>query len=125
MRSIRRIWRESLDLARLIGQENDMSLKSISAVFITLVLFASTAQGQKPSSGASYPVAQLARVMGELHYFSFRCQGEEAQYWRTEMLNMLELEAPVRGPVRTRLIRAFNDGYGEHDRHRTRCGAYG
>lgn len=91
-----------------------------------MVLALSTATAPALSQNKdTYPVTELARIMGELHYLSYRCRGEEAQHWRREMLNLLELEAPTRGPVRTRLIDAFNAGYGLHDRNRTRCGAQG
>lgn len=72
---------------------------------------------------SSYPVEALAGVMGELHYLSFSCEGEDAQDWRATMLEMLELEAPTRGSYRERLIENFNDGFRYHERRRTRCGA--
>ncbi|TGY88384.1 TIGR02301 family protein [Marinicauda algicola] len=72
---------------------------------------------------ASYPVEALSGVLGELHFLAFRCQGEDAQDWRATMLELLELEAPTRGPYRERLIEAFNDGFRYHERRGTRCGA--
>lgn len=72
---------------------------------------------------ATYPVEALAGVLGELHYLSYACEGEETQTWRASMMELLELEAPTRGAYRDRLVENFNDGYRYHQRRRTRCGA--
>ncbi|MGJ3230954.1 MAG: TIGR02301 family protein [Oceanicaulis sp.] len=71
----------------------------------------------------TYPVEQLATVLGELHYIYFSCEGRDAQLWRETMLELLEHEAPTRGSYRDRLIAGFNDGFRIQQRNRTRCGA--
>jgi len=82
------------------------------------------APGMAQSAAAPYPVERLSRVMGELHAIQFICQGPDAQVWRERMSELLELEAPVRGPYRQRLISEFNDGFAERQRARPRllCG---
>ena len=65
----------------------------------------------------------LAYTLGQLHYLAYTCEGSEAQQWRARMIELLELEAPLSGYRRERLIDAFNDGYQVEQRARTRCGA--
>lgn len=86
--------------------------------------------GQKPDGTERDPFADPARslpylayTLGELHYLAFACEGNMAQQWRTRMIELLELEAPVSGNRRERLINAFNDGYQVQQRSRIRCGA--
>lgn len=79
------------------------------------------AQNVSPSE-ATYPLEQLAGVLGELHALAFLCEGSGAQQWRRRMEEMLSLEAPD-GGVRQRMIARFNDGFRQHQQRRTRCGA--
>ncbi|GJL98170.1 MAG: hypothetical protein DHS20C06_19870 [Hyphobacterium sp.] len=65
----------------------------------------------------------LAYTLGQLHYLTYACGGEEAQQWRARMIELLQLEAPMTGFRRERLIDAFNDGYQVEQRARIRCGA--
>jgi len=65
----------------------------------------------------------LAYTLGQLHYLAYACEGEEAQHWRSRMIELLQLEAPLTGYRRERLIDAFNDGYQVEQRTRIRCGA--
>jgi uncharacterized protein (TIGR02301 family) len=65
----------------------------------------------------------LAYTLGQLHYLAFACQGDSTQEWRNRMIELLELEAPLSGNRRERLIDAFNDGYQVEQRARIRCGA--
>ncbi|MGP1275107.1 MAG: TIGR02301 family protein [Caulobacterales bacterium] len=78
-------------------------------------------QGVEQTS-ATYPLEQLAGVLGELHALAFACQGSGAQSWRRRMEEMLSLEAPD-GAMRQRLISRFNEGFRQHQQRRTRCGA--
>ncbi|HCY54416.1 MAG TPA: TIGR02301 family protein [Oceanicaulis sp.] len=73
-------------------------------------------------SDATYPLEQLAGVLGELHALAFLCQGSGAQQWRRRMEEMLNLEAPG-GAMRQRMIARFNEGFRQHQQRRTRCGA--
>lgn len=99
---------------------------------LALVLPALAAFAPKPGSlatqapaqnEATYPLEQLAGVMGELHALAFLCQGSGAQDWRRRMEELLSLEAPEGSPQRQRMITRFNDGFRQHQQRRTRCGA--
>lgn len=104
-------------------------LARLAPLFLVLALAAPAFGQSAPDRQAyrdtmtSYPVEALAGVMGELHFLAFACEGEDAQDWRASMLEMLEFEAPTRGPYRERLIENFNEGFRYHERRRTRCGA--
>ncbi|WP_429911454.1 TIGR02301 family protein [Glycocaulis sp.] len=83
---------------------------------------------QAPAHGAAqsestYPLEQLAGVLGELHALAFLCEGSGAQQWRRRMENLLALEAPEGNPRRQRMITRFNEGFRQHQQRRTRCGA--
>lgn len=52
---------------------------------------------------------RLAEILGALHYLRGLCVPAEAQIWRQEMAQLIEVEAP--GPDRRdRLVQAFNRG---------------
>jgi uncharacterized protein (TIGR02301 family) len=85
--------------------------------------FAETATQASGQNEATYPLEQLAGVMGELHALAFLCQGSGAQDWRRRMEELLSLEAPEGSPQRQRMITRFNDGFRQHQQRRTRCGA--
>ncbi|MEE2567416.1 TIGR02301 family protein [Hyphobacterium marinum] len=102
------------------------------AALACLLLLSGAATAQKPDGedaerdpfadpGRSLPY--LAYTLGELHYLAYSCEGSSAQQWRARMIELLELEAPVSGNRRERLIRAFNDGYQVQRSSRIRCGA--
>jgi len=65
----------------------------------------------------------LAYTLGQLHYLAYSCEGNETQEWRARMIELLDLEAPLSGYRRERLIDAFNDGYQVEQRARIRCGS--
>lgn len=56
-------------------------------------------------------VADLAEIIGGAHFLRITCSGTSDQTWRVEMRELLDLEAPGDGSRRTRLIRAFNEGF--------------
>ena len=64
----------------------------------------------------------LAYTLGELHYLSFACDGNDQQVWRDRMVELLAMEAGESGRRRDQLIDAFNDGYRSQQRYRARCG---
>jgi uncharacterized protein (TIGR02301 family) len=99
---------------------------------LALLLPALTAFAPKPGtlarqapaqSEATYPLEQLAGVLGELHALAFLCQGSGAQAWRRRMEELLALEAPEGHPRRQSMIARFNEGFRQHQQRRTRCGA--
>ncbi len=86
-------------------------------------LVAFTAPAPAQQGDATYPVDQLAGILGELHGINVLCRGSGAQEWRRRMEQLLELEAPMAGTQRDRLIARFNEGFRYHQQRRTRCGA--
>jgi len=101
----------------------------IRALLLSLILAglsaAASAQGLRRPPGFvdPYPVESLARVMGEMHYLAYACQGRDSQTWRNAMLELLDHEAPTRGSYRQRLVDRFNEGFRLQERRRPRCGA--
>lgn len=54
---------------------------------------------------------QLADLLGSAHGVRYVCNGQDDQYWRGHMIELLRLEAPDRGALRTSLVRAFNNAF--------------
>lgn len=63
----------------------------------------------------------LAGVLGSAHGARFVCNGEGDQYWRAHMIELLTLEAPQRGALRTSMVNAFNTSFSEAQRRFTFC----
>ncbi|MEQ8406543.1 MAG: TIGR02301 family protein [Oceanicaulis sp.] len=97
--------------------------RCLKTALAAAALAAAPAAQAQSSSQDTYPVEQLASVLGELHFIYFSCEGRDAQLWRETMLELLEHEAPTRGSYRDRLIAGFNDGFRIQQQNRTRCGA--
>lgn len=57
--------------------------------------------------------ADLAALLGGAHAVRVLCNGNEDQYWRRYMADLLKYEAPEPGNLRSSLVSAFNDGYTE------------
>jgi uncharacterized protein (TIGR02301 family) len=87
-----------------------------------LALAALILTGPLHAQSAAYPVEGLARVMGAMHAIAFSCEGRETQTWRNAMLELIDHEAPARGPYRERLIDHFNAGFRDIERQRLHCG---
>ncbi len=66
-----------------------------------------------PARGPDYfrDAASLASTLGAAHAIRVRCNGNGDQYWRRYMSEMLGLEAPEPGPLRSSLVGAFNDAF--------------
>lgn len=56
-------------------------------------------------------VVRLADVLGWAHGIRFVCNGEDDQYWRAHMIELLALEAPDRGALRSSMVNAFNAAF--------------
>lgn len=54
---------------------------------------------------------RLADVLGWAHGIRFVCNGEDDQYWRAHMIELLTLEAPERGALRSSMVNAFNNAF--------------
>lgn len=55
-------------------------------------------------------MSDLAFVLGQSHALRQACEGEADQYWRSRMLQLMQVEAPDQG-LKARLSRAFNSGF--------------
>lgn len=72
-------------------------------------------QGNLPVRGPDYfrDAADLAAILGGAHAVRVLCNGNEDQYWRRYMADLLTYEAPEPGNLRSSLVSAFNQGYSE------------
>lgn len=100
-----------------------MTLRTALPLLLAAIMALSAPASAQTRGDATYPVDQLAGVLGELHGIAFLCRGSGAQEWRRRMERLLELEAPLAGTARERLIARFNEGFRHHQQRRTRCGA--
>lgn len=104
-----------------------MALKPLLLAFGLTLALAPLTEAQTirrpPGYEDPYPVASLARVMGEMHYLDFACKGRQSQTWRDAMVELLDHEAPTRGGYRQRLVDRFNEGFRIQERRSPRCGA--
>ncbi len=68
-------------------------------------------------------LTELSRVLGQIHAMRVVCNGTDDQTWRDYMLNMLDVEAPATGYLRSRLIDTFNRAYLDMQRDVSGCDA--
>ena len=70
-------------------------------------------QGNLPVRGPDYfrDAADLAGVLGGAHAIRVLCNGNEDQYWRRYMADLLTMEAPEPGNLRSSLVSSFNETY--------------
>ena len=64
---------------------------------------------------------RLSGILGAAHGVRVLCSDglsdEDEQFWRNYMIELLDLEAPVRGTqLRSSMARAFNNGYSRENR---------
>lgn len=98
-----------------------MKKKRFHACLLSLALAASTSalpalpQGNLPVRGPDYfrDAADLAGVLGGAHAIRVLCNGNEDQYWRRYMADLLAVEAPEPGNLRSSLVSAFNQTYSQ------------
>ncbi|MCI4646062.1 MAG: TIGR02301 family protein [Hyphomonadaceae bacterium] len=64
---------------------------------------------------------RLAGVLGSAHGVRYVCNGEDDQYWRQHMIELLTLEAPHRGALRQSMVSAFNDSFSNARRRYPYC----
>ncbi|MFN4184244.1 MAG: TIGR02301 family protein [Hyphomonas sp.] len=96
-----------------------MKKKRFHALLLSLALAASTSmmpalpQGNLPVRGPDYfrDAADLAGALGGAHAIRVLCNGNEDQYWRRYMADLLAYEAPDAGNLRSSLVSSFNDTY--------------
>lgn len=65
----------------------------------------------------------LSEVIGSAHAVRVRCNGDNDQYWRSYMVQILGIEAPDRSSLRRSMVDSFNRGFQKENRARFRCDA--
>ena len=56
-------------------------------------------------------LVSLTEIIGSAHAVRARCNGPDDQFWRTYMIQILGLEAPFQGNLRSQLVSGFNRGF--------------
>lgn len=84
---------------------------------------AASAEGDLPLRDQAYlrDAVRLAGVLGSAHGVRYVCNGEDDQYWRQHMIELLTLEAPQRGALRQAMVQSFNDSFSNARRRYTYC----
>ena len=75
-----------------------------------------------PMARAAEPgdLTALAQILGESQALREVCEGAQAQYWRSRMMRLLDLERPDEA-LSARLSKAFNAGYAARKRDFPAC----
>lgn len=68
-------------------------------------------------------LVSLSETIGSAHAVRARCNGEDDQYWRAYMVQILGLEAPFQGTLRSQMVNAFNGGFERENSVRIGCDA--
>jgi len=68
-------------------------------------------------------LVSLSETIGSAHAVRVRCNGADDQYWRAYMVQILGLEAPFQGSLRSRMVAGFNRGYENENRSQRLCDA--
>lgn len=84
---------------------------------------AGASQAQSYTRGPVYQdkLIDLADVLGRIHSIRVLCNGQSDQYWRGYMRNLLDLEAPSPGYLRSRMVESFNTAYSAVQAEQRRC----
>ena len=56
-------------------------------------------------------LVSLSETIGSAHAVRVRCNGVDDQYWRSYMVQILGLEAPLQGNLRRQMVSGFNRGF--------------
>lgn len=108
-------------------------------IFITFIIsalvwcaFALPVHAQTSSSAQALPtrdqaylrdLVALSETIGGAHAVRVRCNGQDDQYWRTYMVQILGIEAPNQGVLRSQMVSGFNTGFAREDSVRIGCDA--
>ncbi len=77
----------------------------------------------EPTDEQTEKLVKIAGLLGEAHAIQVLCNGKADQYWRNHMFELLDLEAPSDGKLRTQLVDAFNEAFAAMETKRTECNA--
>jgi uncharacterized protein (TIGR02301 family) len=81
------------------------------AAALAALAFAAAAPGQAQGAAERFGLTvELAGALGEAHAIRVVCNGDQDQYWRRYMQDMLDVEANSEDG-RAALVQAFNRGY--------------
>ena len=110
-----------------------MHLIVLLGLFLALV-FAVPVPSHAQSNGSSQAlptrnqaylrdVVSLSETIGSAHAVRVRCNGVDDQYWRTYMVQILGLEAPLQGTLRRQMVAGFNRGFERENAVQIGCDA--
>ncbi len=86
---------------------------------------ATTGNSNLPTRDQAYlrDLVSLSETIGSAHAVRVRCNGVDDQYWRSYMVQILGLEAPIQGNLRRQMVSGFNRGFEREDSVRIGCDA--
>ena len=91
------------------------------ALLISGAPFSVSAQDMTKSPVYQDKLVDLADVLGRIHSIRVLCNGQSDQYWRQFMRNLLDVEAPQQGYLRSRMVESFNTAYTAEQALRQSC----
>ncbi len=94
-----------------------------TAVLVLLALLAAgAAKAQQPETKPyDDKLAQLAEILGAVHYLRELCGANDGQLWRDRMRELIDSEGGVSALRRAKLTRSFNNGYRSYSRTYQSC----
>ncbi|MBI1339996.1 TIGR02301 family protein [bacterium] len=92
---------------------------ALAAMLAAAVVSPPRAAAQEPEVQRMAQLVELASTLGEAHAIRVLCNGDDDQYWRRFMMDMLDIEATDSG-LRGTFVSAFNRGY-RSQASRDRC----
>ncbi len=78
---------------------------------IAMFLLPAAAQGASRTQDYLQDLVRLSGILGGAHGLRVSCSGQTDQYWRSQMSQLLAIEAPTSSVLRTSMVDAFNRGY--------------
>ncbi|HBJ92478.1 MAG TPA: TIGR02301 family protein, partial [Hyphomonadaceae bacterium] len=82
---------------------NTLRYASVAIALSISAVGAANAQEFRTTRQYQSTLTDLSRVLGQIHAMRVVCNGTDDQTWREYMLNMLDVEAPSSGYLRSRL----------------------
>ena len=112
-------------LETALAAEARMARYSILSTQVSTFLVVATEAVQTglPADTRVRDVVALASTLGSAHAIRVLCNGRNDQYWRSYMQELLGLEAPYQGRLRSSMVDAFNSAYSAEAARRNSCDA--
>jgi uncharacterized protein (TIGR02301 family) len=94
----------------------------MSGIAVACLVVLSPARAQPASDAKPYDdkLAQLAEILGAVHYLRELCRANDGQQWRDRMRELIESEGGT-ALRRAKLTRSFNNGYRSYSRTYQSC----